>query len=145
MDYMTFLNRIIDDGIKAAQHDYAPENYDGDRPTERGLLAGSVAGFEACRGKNPLEIAQLLYEARRRDHQVILEIHRENDERSIDEKLEAVWFAHGFESEVGWVANVLSAAFQNQGLPVIIPPTMRGVMRAAEIVGVKDEGTEAKR
>lgn len=54
MNYNDFLNRIIDDGITAAKRDY--EN----SPDK---LKGAVAGFEACRGKSPPELFELLREA----------------------------------------------------------------------------------
>lgn len=49
MEYKTFLDRIIDDGIAAARRDYKT----GPK------LEGAIAGFEACRGKLPNEVRAL--------------------------------------------------------------------------------------
>ena len=129
------LSRIINDGIEAAKHDYAPENYGGDRPTQRGLLAGSVAGFEACRGKTPDELKALLHDARQKSHDAMATVYHLDGKRKAD--LKAVWYAKGYEGEVEWVCNCVSAVLMNEGLPTIVPPTARGMMRVAEIVGVK--------
>lgn len=125
------LNRIIDDGIVAARHDYSPENYGDDRPEQRGLLSGSVAGFEACRGKSIPELAIQLKRAERRER----EAKKRNRLKECSD--EDIWFAIGYWHEVHWVCNVISALLWNQGMPVIINPTYRGVMKAADIVGIK--------
>ena len=63
MEYGEFLSRIVDDGIVAARRDYA------DRPDR---LMGAVAGFEACRGRTPGELVDLLRRARGRTRQALL-------------------------------------------------------------------------
>jgi len=40
---------------------------------------------------------------------------------------------------MNWVCNVVSALLMNQGLSTIIQPTARGVLKAAEIVGVRGQ------
>src|SRR6266850_6254100 len=60
------LNHIIDDGIEAARLDYP-------KPGDILKREGSIAGFEACRGKSPAEIAALLAEANERARQAMLE------------------------------------------------------------------------
>lgn len=126
--YEDFLNAVIEGGIEGAKRDYALSS-------QRPIREGSIAGFEACRGKNPSEIAALLKEAREKAHRALHTAHI----LRIGETEDRYWWARGFELEVEWVANVVSAALWNAGLPVIVPPTARGVMRAAEILGVKGE------
>lgn len=116
-NYATFLARVIDDGIEAARRDYA-------EPRQANKLRGAVAGFEACRGKSPVALAALLAEA------------RERTMVAYREQADNYWEVRCFEAEVEWTCNVVSAAFHNQGLSVIVPPTMRGALKAAEILGV---------
>ena len=111
------LNQIIDDGIEACKLDYK------DRPME---LKGSVAGFEACRNKTPIELKEILDTANQKTHQAFLE------------QVDNYWEVRCFALEVEWVCNVLSAILMNNGLPIIIPPTCRGILKAADIVGVKE-------
>ena len=120
MEYKDFLNQIIDGGIAGAKRDYK-------RPDQKLLLDGSIVGFEACRDKNPIELADLLETAQRKSHEAKLN------------QAEDYWYHRGFVLEVEWVCNVVSAMQMNSGPPTIIPPTARGVMRAAEIVGVKEK------
>lgn len=118
MNYSSFLERIIDDGIEAAKKSYS-------RPKDSHKLAGSLSGFEACRGKGPAELKELLEDCRRRTGMA----HQESSD-------EAYWMVRCFELEVEWVCNVVSAALMNQNEPIIIPPTARGLIKAAEIIGV---------
>jgi hypothetical protein len=113
------LNCIIDDGIEAARHDYA---------TPRHFLKreGAIDGFEACRNKSPAEIAALLAEANERAHQAM----REDDPR--------FWFWRCRALEIAWVANVLASILDAQGLPPIGTMTVRGRLKAAEIIGVAE-------
>lgn len=117
--YEEFLTRIIDDGIAAARADYK------EKPDH---LEGAIAGFEACRGKTSDEIARLLESSRR----VTAEIGRHNASGS------PYWHSRCYELEIEWVANVISAALWNEGKEPLAPhlPTARGVMKAAEILGV---------
>ena len=55
MKYTEFLTMVIDGGIEQARRDYAHDMFKRD---------GAVAGFEACRGKHPGDLAVLLTEAR---------------------------------------------------------------------------------
>jgi hypothetical protein len=119
MDYQVFLNKVIDDGIEAARRDYAA-------PEAARKLKGSIAGFEACRSKPPGEIAALLIKV----HSEAMALWGGNDH-------DAYWEARCKEAEIEWVANVVSAALQANGQPEIVAPTCRGVMKAAEILGVK--------
>ena len=113
------LNHIIDDGIEAARLDYP-------KPGDILKREGSIAGFEACRGKSPAEIAALLAEANERARQAMLE----RDPR--------YWFWRCRAAEIELTANVLSNIMQAQGWPPIGTMTARGAMKAAEIIGVKE-------
>lgn len=115
MDYQQFLTRVIDDGIEAANRDYAHDDH---------KRHGAVEGFEACRGKSPRELSELLKTA------------ASNTSLAIEDRVDDYWRLRCYELEVGWVCNVVSASLMNQGLPTIVTPTARGVMKAASIVGV---------
>jgi hypothetical protein len=121
VDYLDLLERIINDGIDAAKKDYA-----ADSPK----LKGSIAGFEACRGKYTLELAIVLEKARK----VTVEAY--------SKRVENYWEIRCFEAEVEWVANCVSASNLNMGFPVIVNPTARGMMKVAEILGVSNESKE---
>lgn len=122
MDFFEFLTAVIEKGITAARRDYT-------RPDQEQKLNGSIAGFEACRGKNPLELKDLLDAA----GISVSDAYRGDDKAQY-------WWYRCYQAEVEWVCNVISAALYNQGLPVIITPTCRGMITASEIVGVKDDG-----
>lgn len=117
MEYATFLDRVIEEGIEAAKVDYAnsPEK-----------LAGALAGFELCRHKVPSALKRHLEDARR----MTAELYRGNA------KAEAYWHSRCYESEIEWVCNVVSAMLYNQGVEPLVPPTVNGVMKAASIIGV---------
>jgi hypothetical protein len=118
--YEDLLTRVIDDGIAAARADY------GKRADKPEMLDGAIAGFEACRGKTPLELAALWQE-----------IERGGMFTGDPAKF---WFARCKANEIEWVANVISVGLQQQGLPPILPwlPTARGTLKYAEIVGVEE-------
>jgi hypothetical protein len=119
MNYEAFLTRIIEDGIAAAKRDYTGAH-------QQVHLLGSLAGFEACRNKQPHELCAILDEAQeaaegaRRQHDVPM-----------------YWFKRCYQLEVRWVCNVVSAMLMNEGLPIIVPVSARGVLKAAEIIGIK--------
>lgn len=119
MNYEQFLNRVVDEGREAARLDYKS----GDK------LAGSQAGFDACRGKSVADLAALLDTANRAT----------TDAR----RREAAdyWWFRCYELEVEWVCNCVSAMLHNQKLPTIVPPTCRGMMKAAEVIGI--DGADA--
>jgi hypothetical protein len=118
---------VINDGIQAARDDY------GSTDTElvRAKLEGSIAGFDACRHRTPAKLKKLLAEAHEKTQGARL--------RKIGGDDESYWYIRCYELEVEWVCNCVSAALANSGLPVIVPPTARGVMKVAEILGVADE------
>lgn len=115
MLYEIFLDKIIEDGIKAASESYK------DKPDK---LKGSIEGFEKCRGKSPADILQLLNDAREASRVARLA----HDPH--------FWTVRCCEMEIEWVANCVSACLRNQGLPTIVTPTARGMMKAAQVVGV---------
>jgi hypothetical protein len=118
MTFDLFLGRVIDDGIAAAQRDYTD-------PQQAQLLAGSVAGFEACRGLSGLQLVRLYDDATRWSH-----VHY----RDVDH-----WYWRGYISEVEWCCNCVSAVLINEGRPPLLAwlPTASGCLKAAEIVGVE--------
>ena len=128
MTYEEALERTINEGIEAAKEDYGRR----DSPENKARLKGSIEGFEACRGKTPAELSGLLAEEGRKTHQAFIDAHEEKI--TSDE----YWQIRCRELEIGWVANVMSAILMNQNMPVIVNPTARGVMKAAEIVGVAE-------
>lgn len=119
MTYDEFLIQVIDGGIEGAKVDYS-------RPEQVNNLLGSIAGFEACRGRTPPQLAELLAEHRKKTQAAYWERDTEN-----------YWFISCQEIEIEWVCNVVSAMLVNEGREAIVPPTCRGALRAADIVGVK--------
>jgi hypothetical protein len=118
MTFDKFLTRVIDEGIAAAKADYT-------RPNQKHKLKGSIAGFEACRGKDTNGLKELL--------EATATATWEAHEREAKD----YWWYRCYEAEVGWVCNCVSALLQTAGAPTIVTPTARGVLKAAEIVGVK--------
>jgi hypothetical protein len=118
VDYDTFLTQVIDDGIEAAKKDYS-------KPTQKQKLDGSLAGFAACRGKKPLELAALLGEA--------------NDQvtKAHADQVPNYWEVACRRAEIEWVCNVVSVVILNNGYPnsIIVVPTASAVMKAAAIIG----------
>lgn len=119
MNYQEFLTRIIDDGIAAAKQSYSD-------PRNKDKLAGSIAGFEACRSLTPPDLKLLLESSNTATKDA-----RENNR-------DRYWWFRCYAAEVEWVCNVVSCMLRNEGKPTIITPTARGMMKAAEIIGVSD-------
>jgi hypothetical protein len=118
MNYYELLDRIIEEGIAAAEADYE----------EGPKLDGSVAGFEACRGKPPESLRALFEQAHADTHNAIMANVAEED----------YWRIRCYEAEVEWVCNCVSAMLMNEGKPVIVPPTAGAMMKVASIVGVRE-------
>jgi hypothetical protein len=118
MFYGDALNAIIDDGIEAVRLDYI-------KPCDTLKRDGSIAGFQACRDKKPVEIA------------ILLALARQQTQDARTGRPEDYWYWRCRECEIEWVANVISAMLMNQGLPGIVPVTARGVLKAIDIVGVR--------
>lgn len=117
MEYEAFLTKIIDDGIAAARKSYAS------RPDK---LRGAISGFDACRGKGPEELRSELESAGKATRLAAVC------------KAANYWEVRCHEAEVEWVCNVVSAAMASKNVPTIVIPTARGLMKAADVLGVKE-------
>jgi len=115
MDEQTFLTLVIDDGIEAARLSYKNDTLKRN---------GAIAGFEACRSLNTDQLADLLKSAEKAS------------EKAMREGAPDYWYWRCRTLEIEWVCNVVSAVRMNSGLSIIINPTVRGMMKAAEIIGV---------
>lgn len=122
MNFTSFLNRLVDDGIEAARESYS-------RPDQKQKLDGSVAGFEACRSCRETHIHQDLSE--------LLDAARTATQAAHRDEEDGYWWYRCYELEVEWVCNCVSAILHNEGMPTIITPTARGVLKASEIVGLR--------
>jgi hypothetical protein len=120
MIYQEFLKRVIHDGIAAAERDYP-------RKCQASKLHGSIAGFEVCRGASPKELRRLLAEANESADPPI----------ASQDDVDTYWFRRCYLLEINWVCNVVSALLISEGHAaiVIVEPTARGVLKAAEILG----------
>jgi hypothetical protein len=117
MTFNDFLNAIIDDGSEAARFSYR-------QPRNRLKLDGSLRGFEECRGLDIEALSKLLQQA------------RGATQIKYREQAEDYWYWRCRDAEIEWVCNVISAYLMKVGKPTIIPPTVRGLTKAAEIVGI---------
>jgi hypothetical protein len=122
MTYEQLLDRIISDGIAAANVDYA---------NEPDKLRGAIDGFEACRGKLPTDLVALWKSAEKRAH-----------ERLIADAGD-YWQWRCFMLEVEFVINVVSVGIVQQGGQPLLGwlPTANGTLKYAEIVGVRNGGS----
>ncbi len=132
MTIKEFLGKVIETGKAGATEQYSKRT----DANGKAMLEGALAGFEACRNKEPAEILKLLEEerAKTRDHRVHFGSHVKAPEH---EETRSYWRQRLRELQVEWVANCISAALVNSGLPGIVPVTARGFMHAASILGVK--------
>lgn len=131
MNYLDFLNQVIDRSKKAAANDYKTTPDDG-------RLAGSLAGLESCRGLSPRKLAEHLIRVNR---VVARTFHATLGIQVTPLGIKRGWWLRCYQAEVDWVANCVSAVMQNQGLPVLAShhPTPRAILATAQIVGVKDD------
>jgi hypothetical protein len=88
-------------------------------------MQGSREGFEACRGKSPNELRELLEQANTTS---------ETARRERTGDIEDYWRARYFALQVEWVCNTVSAVLMNEDLPIIVPVTARGAINAAKIL-----------
>lgn len=119
MSYDEFLTEVIDLGIASAKEDYK-----NDKPDH---LEGSIAGFEACRGKNPNEL---------------LEVWKESAEymnKAFMERATNYWYFRCYQLEVEWVMNGVSAILVNEGQPPLLSwlPTCNAMILADKILKSK--------
>jgi len=113
MDYQTFLERVIAEGIEGAEEDYAHDKLKRE---------GSIEGFEACRGLQPDRLLELLGSA------------SDATSEAYCNQADDYWRIRCREAEIEWVCNVVSAMLVAQGIKPIVPPTARGTMKAASIL-----------
>ena len=121
MNYNEFLTRVIDEGIEAAKTDYTNKS-------DKDYLEGSIAGFEACRNKNPEELIEVWNEA------------NDKYENAFQKQKNNYWWYRCFQLEVEWVINVISAMLVNEGQDSLLSwlPTACAMMKAASIIGVSE-------
>lgn len=116
MNLVEFLHQVIEHGITGAKADYC-------KPEQADKLRGSLAGFEACRGKNPKELLELLQEASKDTQKAHLDWAGN------------YWEVRCREAEIEWVCNVVSAVLvMSKAGPPITMVTARGVMAANRIL-----------
>lgn len=115
MNYNDALTKIIDIGIEAAKRDYA-------RQVQVQKRNGSLQGFGECCGLSVEGLAALLGNADAR-----ADIARRDQAADY-------WYWRCRQAEIEWVCNVISAMLMNEGLPVIIQPTARGLLMADRIL-----------
>ena len=123
MNYEQFIQEVVKRGIEAVKRDYK-------LPERKAIRKGSIAGFKACLGKNPIQLSNLLKNAHAKTRKLMLE-----DRKNPDKYLEAT----GFEFEVEWVCNCVSCLLYNEKKPTIVPPTARAMIFTSKIVGVKGD------
>jgi hypothetical protein len=123
MTYNEFLTHVIDEGIAAAKADYT-------KPEDKARLEGSIEGFEACRGKHPIDLQKLFWDARQKTQTAHHEV---NDGKITSEEY---WRINSFEAEIGWTCNVVSAMLMNEKMAPLDPlmPTARAVIKCDEIL-----------
>ena len=126
MNLQEFTTQVIDQGIEGAREDYK------DSPDR---LKGALYGFEACRGKNPGELRELLLRASMESMEAF---HRSTSGNGGD----WYWEIRSREAEIEWVCNVVSVLLVQNGNPAIVPVTARGMMAAQRILmkSMKFEG-----
>lgn len=116
--YELFLTRIIDEGIEDAKASYKTDDL---------KQRGAIAGFEACREKQPAALLDLLRKSARRTRDALMPY------GSVD-PADDYWYHRCFEAEVDWVCNCVSAFLQMIHHPTIVEPTYRGLRKALSIV-----------
>lgn len=117
------LHRIVEDGIKAAKQSYS-------KPEQEEKLKGSIDGFNSCVGINIGKDSIVVW----------FQNHLQEANKLAQEKFgkedSDYWYWRCRAAEIEWTCNVLSAVFQAQGWPIIVAPTARGFIKAADIIGV---------
>lgn len=114
MLYIRFLDRVIENGKAAATESYK---------NDEAMLKGALEGFEACRGKNPDELRQLLADSARIAGDSYWKDH---------ENLSEYWRKQTYHQEINWVCNVISVVLQHD--TPIVTPTANGTLQAAKIL-----------
>lgn len=110
------LHLLVEDGIEETRHAQS-------EPGRQGLRRGATDAYEACRGREPGELSDLLAAA------AIARV--EGARRDADD----LDYLTGYETAVEFVAAVMSCAFEYHRLPPITRITLKARMRYAAIVG----------
>lgn len=126
MTYEQLLDRLVADGIVEVQKTYAD-------PKDHHKRDGAIDGFQACRGKAPIDLVKLWNAAEQEAAQIRIDCH-ESDRSSED-----YWRARYKALQIEFVCNVVSVGLVGNGSPPLLAhlPTVRGAMKYAEIVGVR--------
>lgn len=119
MTLAEFLEKVIDEGIKAAKRDYSGDD-------KKAKLAGAVAGFESCRGKS-VEAILLLEKQAHEASREMFDLARNDPD--------GYWAQRCREMEITWVVNCLGAAMIRMGKEHLGKTTLRGMQATAEILG----------
>lgn len=114
MNFKGLINAICDDGDTSVRLTCS-----GDK------LEGALQGFLESRMTLDPDDLQALVESSTRD--VEQARHRRDPK---------YWYWRYRALQIEWCANVVSAALYSNGLPVIVPPTYRGFLKAADILGI---------
>ncbi len=126
MEYLTALDAIIRKGIEAAKRDYAQSPHKSE---------GAIAGFEACRGKTPLELLTLLQEENKKQQ----DYYWKSSQKEIS--IEDYWKQTCLAREIEWTCNCVSVILSTMGIPSPFPahvgPTASAYMNVATIIGVR--------
>lgn len=118
MDRQDLLNAIVDDAMYEMRTTLL-------RPDQRNKLDGGMRGLEECR---------ML------DDEGLLRLRRQAD-ADLDQACEdrrPDWLWHRWRLvQIDWVLNVLSCALVANGRPPIAGHTQRGMLKVADILGVR--------
>jgi len=115
MNYFHFLEQVVDDGIAAVKVTYAESS-------NKGKLEGAIAGFEACKGKAPDQLYELLKDSRKQTIKAYQENHPQ------------YWYYRHYELQVEWTCNVVGAMLDAQKIPHKFTVTARGMFKADEVL-----------
>jgi hypothetical protein len=126
--YEALLDRIIAEGIAEVCEAYAD-------PKEHHKRDGAIDGFEACRGKSPVDLVALWAAVEKE-----CSLARAENMSSQD-----YWRCRYKALQVEFVCNVVSVGLVSSGHPPLLGhlPTARGALKYAAIVGVRG-GEEAR-
>lgn len=113
MRYDEFLTTVIDTGLASVRDSIKDED----------KLRGAVAGFEACRGRSEKELLELELWAQR--------------EMLAHHGTPLHWEKRYQQLQIEFVVRAVAAAQQSSGMKPIAEVTTRGVMAAANVLGVK--------
>jgi hypothetical protein len=115
LDLPQFIRAICHEGIREVETVYGADDQ---------RRQGAIDAFnEMLLTKTPDDIFHALQEA------------AAETEKARNENSPAYWYWRYRHLQIEWVGNVVSVLLQAEGLPVIVPPTYRGLLRAKSILG----------